>query len=134
VRTLAGSDLKIPPRSNEIEVSVFGPGIGESIVVHLNGGQWMIVDSCLSRATKKPAALDYLAKIGVKVSANVRFVVSTHWHDDHIRGLAKVYEKCESAELVSAHGLNSDQFTQLLSCIRVSSRRMAPVCKSSTRS
>ena len=89
---MVGSKLEIPPGSHEIEVSVFGPGFGESIVVHLGSGRWMIVDSCLARSTKEPAALDYLQEIGVDVSANVRFVVSTHWHDDHIRGLAKVYE------------------------------------------
>jgi hypothetical protein len=83
--------------------------------VHFGGGQWMIVDSCLSRVTKEPAALDYLEGIGVNLSANVRLVVSTHWHDDHIRGLAKVYEKCESAEFVCAYGLEKDQFATLVS-------------------
>ena len=95
-------------------MSVFGPGFGESIVVHLGGGQWMIVDSCLNRQTKGPAALDYLEEIGVKVPGNVRLIVSTHWHDDHIRGIAKLYEKCESAEFVCAHGLRSDQFIKLV--------------------
>ncbi len=113
MKTLLGTSPKTPPRSDEVEVSVFGPGCGESIVVHLTGSQWMIVDSCLSRATKEPAALDYLAAIGVEVSKAVPLVVSTHWHDDHIRGLAKVYEKCESAEFVCAHALRSEQFSKL---------------------
>jgi glyoxylase-like metal-dependent hydrolase (beta-lactamase superfamily II) len=115
VKTLAGPELQIPPRLDEIEVSVFGPGFGEAIAVHFGGGQWMIVDSCLSRVTKEPVALDYLEGIGVKLSANVRLVVSTHWHDDHIRGLAKIYEKCESAEFVCAYGLEKDQFATLVS-------------------
>jgi len=115
VRTLAGSKLETPPGRDEIELSVFGPGFGESTVVHLGGDRWMIVDSCLSQGTKEPASLDYLEAIGVKISTNVRLVVSTHWHDDHIRGLAKVYAKCESAEFVCAGGLKSDQFTKLAS-------------------
>lgn len=37
-----------PPVADELEVSVFGPGVGESVVVHLGHGDWMVVDSCLN--------------------------------------------------------------------------------------
>jgi hypothetical protein len=114
VRKLAGPDLSIPPRSDEVEISVFGPGFGESIVVHLTGGEWIVVDSCLNAQTKEPAALDYLQKIGIDPATAVRFVISSHWHDDHIRGIGKVFEKCESARFVCAHGLEITQFKELI--------------------
>src|SRR5438067_455186 len=37
-----------PPDSSELELSVFGPGRGECLVVHLGAGEWMVVDSCLN--------------------------------------------------------------------------------------
>jgi len=41
----------IPVKQDEIEVSVFGPGYGESILVHLGAGKWVIVDSCRDNKT-----------------------------------------------------------------------------------
>lgn len=32
--------VDVPPGVDELEVSVFGPGFGESIAVHLPGGRW----------------------------------------------------------------------------------------------
>ena len=48
-----------PPCHDELEVSIFGPGIGESVVVHLGYGDWIVVDSCLNPRTRLPAALEY---------------------------------------------------------------------------
>jgi hypothetical protein len=36
-----------PPRPDELELSLFGSGIGESLAVHLGNGEWAIVDSGL---------------------------------------------------------------------------------------
>jgi Metallo-beta-lactamase superfamily len=114
VKKLVGTNLTDPPGSDEVEVSVFGPGYGECIVVHLTGAEWLVVDSCLSTETKQPVALDYFESIGVDAANAVRFVVSTHWHDDHVRGIGEVFEKCKSAKFVCAHGLQTSQFTVLL--------------------
>jgi hypothetical protein len=97
-----------------VEVSVFGPGFGECIVVHLTGGEWIVVDSCLNAETKEPAALDYFQRIGIDPATAVRFVISSHWHDDHVRGIGKVFERCESARFVCAHGLRTKQFKELI--------------------
>jgi hypothetical protein len=115
MRKLDGPILESPPRVEELEVSVFGPGFGECIVVHLTGNTWLVIDSCLDPQTKEPAALVYFQKIGVDVSKDVRLVVSTHWHNDHIRGIGRVFEKCEAAKFVSAHGLGSKEFKNLVS-------------------
>ena len=44
--------LAAPPRTDELEVSLFGPGVGECVIVHLGAGEWMVVDSCLDPATR----------------------------------------------------------------------------------
>ena len=115
MKKLDGPSLTSPPQTDEVEVSVFGPGFGECIVVHLTGQTWLVVDSCLDAPTKEPAALVYFEKIGVDAARDVRFVISTHWHDDHIRGIGRVFEKCERAKFVCAHGLESEQFRKLVS-------------------
>ena len=35
------------PRRDEVEVTLFGPGYGESVVVHAGVDDWLVVDSCL---------------------------------------------------------------------------------------
>jgi beta-lactamase superfamily II metal-dependent hydrolase len=104
-----------PPTPDEVEVSVFGPGVGECIVVHLGGGEWMIVDSCLDGSDRHsvPVALRYFGELGVNVATAVRLVVITHWHDDHIRGIADVFRRCLAAEVVISSVLETTQFLAL---------------------
>jgi beta-lactamase superfamily II metal-dependent hydrolase len=86
------------PSSCEVEVSLFGPGFGECSVVHLGGGRWVVVDSCIDAATGRPVALRYLQDIGVPYE-NVCLIVATHWHDDHVRGLSTVVDACTNARV-----------------------------------
>jgi glyoxylase-like metal-dependent hydrolase (beta-lactamase superfamily II) len=72
----------VPPRADELEVSIFGPGYGECILVHLGRGQWMIVDSCRDQRNRRQPAIKYLERIGCDPSEVVRVVVATHWHND----------------------------------------------------
>jgi Metallo-beta-lactamase superfamily len=115
MRKLDGPILENPPLTDEVEVSVFGPGFGECVVVHLTGQSWLVVDSCIDARAKEPAALVYFEKIGIDAAKDVRFVISTHWHDDHIRGIGRVFGTCEVAKFVCAHGLESEQFKNLIS-------------------
>lgn len=73
-----------------MEVSLFGPGYGECVVLHLGHGEWVIIDSCISAAASDPAPIHYLASIGVDPDLEVGLVVATHWHDDHIRGMERL--------------------------------------------
>lgn len=73
------------PGDDEVEVSLFGPGLGECVVVHLGKSEWMIVDSCVRVGEKEPVALEYLEKLGVDIATSVTMVVASHWHDDHVR-------------------------------------------------
>jgi beta-lactamase superfamily II metal-dependent hydrolase len=98
------------PDPNEIEVSVFGPGRGECIVIHLGNNEWCVVDSCIAKGNSRPIALQYLEGLGIDTIDGVKLIVATHWHDDHIRGLAKLLEECTSAQFSCSIALKSDQF------------------------
>lgn len=89
---------KAPPSPDELEVSIFGPGRGECVVLHLGFGEWVVVDSCRNSRTKKPIALQYLEELGVEIGTAVRLVVVTHWHDDHISGVSQVLQEAVTAE------------------------------------
>lgn len=103
------------PRPHELEVSIFGSGVGECIVVHLGDGQWMIVDSCLDPSSKQSVSLQYLEDLGVNIATAVKVVLITHWHDDHIRGLSRVVAKCKSARICYSAALLKQEFLSLVS-------------------
>ena len=85
------------PAHDELEITIFGPGYGESIIVHLGEQNWLLIDSCIEPVSKTPAALHYLSSIGVPLN-NIGTIIASHWHDDHVRGLAKVVESCINAD------------------------------------
>lgn len=100
-----------PPDDDEIEMSLFGPGRGECCVLHVGSGEWLIVDSCVTQFGQ-PAALAYLESLGVPLNA-VRWIIATHWHDDHIRGFAKLVQECAEARVFHSAALEKDEFTML---------------------
>lgn len=104
-----GNRFGIPPDPGELEVSIFGPGFGEAIVLHAGEGNWGVVDSCLDPASKEPAALGYFEMLGVRVESAVRFVVATHWHDDHIRGLGKTFGQSRQALFACSAAVRSPE-------------------------
>lgn len=107
---MTGSRSNEKPGSDEVEVTLIGPGFGECCLVHLTNNTWVIVDSCLDSRTGSPAALGYLQKIGVDIKTDVKLVVITHFHDDHIKGISEVFEKCESAVLCISAAMSKDEF------------------------
>jgi len=106
--------LSDPPAEDTIEVSIFGPGKGEAILVYLGYNRWIAVDSCVDQIDGSIPALAYLDRIGVNVSTDVLLVVGTHAHDDHIAGISKVFLRCEAASFVFAHALANSQFVALV--------------------
>jgi len=102
------------PADNELEISIFGAGLGECIVVHLGEGRWMVVDSCLNPTTRQPVALAYLRSLGLKVERDVIAVVVTHWHDDHTRGASAVLDACKSAEFWCSSAFNKQEFFEVV--------------------
>jgi Metallo-beta-lactamase superfamily len=110
----AGSSLDLrPPDPEELEVSLFGPGYGESLVLHLGGGRWMIVDSCIDPTSGRAAALDYLDALRIDCATDVAIVLATHWHDDHVRGIAAVVEACEGARFLCSTAVRGSEFLTL---------------------
>jgi beta-lactamase superfamily II metal-dependent hydrolase len=99
----------------EVEVSLFGPGRGEAIAVHLGSERWMLVDSCFD-ADGDPASLKYLESIGVSPD-RVELVVASHWHDDHIGGLAEVVDACANADFAYSGALRTDEFYALVGAL-----------------
>lgn len=99
-----------PPSADEVEISIFGPGKGESVAVHVGAGQWLIIDSCIDQQTKRNPVLDYLSTLGVETSRDVVLVVGTHAHDDHIAGLSNVLGQCEAATFVCSSALTAEEF------------------------
>lgn len=104
------TDRAVPPKADEVEVSIFGPGKGESICVHLGGGRWIIVDSCVDQRSQEIPVLSYLRSLGVDVSKDVSLVVGTHAHDDHIAGLSRVLEACSEAVFVCSAALTHEEY------------------------
>lgn len=114
------------PAADEIELTLLGPGYGECAVVHVGDGQWMIVDSCVkgplqpvdddgrpqSPATAHPA-LAYLDEIGVPFDA-VRWILATHWHDDHVQGLDHLLACCPQAVLYISQALAADELLAMM--------------------
>ncbi len=117
------------PNPDEIELTLFGPGYGESIVLHTGGGAWVVVDSCIDEAGK-PAALAYLEGIGLDPARAVRLIVASHWHDDHVRGMARLAEACGRAEFCCAAALRSEEF---LAAVDALERRHRTFARSGVR-
>ncbi len=104
--------MKIP-EADEIELSVFGPGYGESIVIHIGSGKWAIIDSCLDDS-HRPASISYLTALGVPIEQSVISVSASHWHDDHVKGLAKTLAACPKARLSVGAALRREEFLAFL--------------------
>lgn len=84
--TCSAVDLP-PPRSDALQVFVFGPGTGELIALRVPTGEWLIVDGCATgRILYAPSILDYYAALP-------QLVVLTHPHQDHYQGLQEVIDR-----------------------------------------
>jgi hypothetical protein len=104
--------IHTPPHLDEIEVSLFGPGYGESVLIHLGRGKWMVVDSCLNKE-RKPSVLEYLKILGVDPSNAVEQIVATHWHDDHIGGISEILDQCPNAVFICSDAMTTGEFATL---------------------
>lgn len=106
----------IAPNENEVEITLIGTGggYGECIIVKLGISDWFIVDSCINPNTKEPLAIEYLKSINVNYSNDVKQIICTHWHDDHIRGLSTILELCPNAEFAPTRVNDIQKFYQLI--------------------
>lgn len=91
-----------PPATDTIEVTVLGPGYGESIVLHLPGFGWGVIDSCTFENSSLP--LHYLKALQV---SNLSFVFLSHPHQDHFEGLDEVIDAFQTLEWIGRYNGNS---------------------------
>lgn len=100
---------------SEIKVVLLGTGggYGESVLVKYGEKEWLIVDSCQNPTTLEILPLSYLNSIGVDCS-EVKYIICTHWHSDHIKGLDVITDKCINAKFVCAMASDKEKFLQYL--------------------
>lgn len=106
-------DYGVPPTVDEIEFTLFGPGYGEAIAMHLGEGVWLLVDSCIDPDSKAPASGTYLEQLGVD-AGRVRAIVASHWHDDHISGISQLAAKYPEADFVISAVFNRNEAAAFL--------------------
>lgn len=103
-----------PPAADEFEISLFGPGVGECLVIHLGDGRWMVVDSCSTdKKSREPVASHYLRSIGLDPAECIQEIVISHWHDDHTGGVAALLEQCPKASVYYSGAIKTDEFMRL---------------------
>lgn len=113
---LENATLKTPPKNNEIELTVFGRGFGECIVLHCGNNEFVVVDSFLNSETRNPIALDYLDAIGLSYSS-IKEVIITHWHQDHISGISSIMDHASpSVKVVLSPIIREKEFNNWLCC------------------
>ena len=112
----------VAPQPYELEIVVFGPGVGESILLHLGENDWFVIDSCKYPGDSTPAALQYLTWIGVDPTVSVKRILATHWHDDHIKGLGDIVRACPNAKFAMSGALEGEQFFQLVLEVEASNK------------
>lgn len=93
------------------EINIFGPGIGECIVINFGNGKWAIVDSCIDPSTSQSYAFTYLKERSVSLD-DVCLIVATHWHDDHIRGISQLAKECQHATICISAVLSKKEFIE----------------------
>lgn len=98
------------PNDHQFEVSLFGPGKGEAVAVHLGGGDWITVDSCRDQVTDTHPVLSYFQDIGVDIDKQVHLVVGTHAHDDHVAGISQLFAAATGAKYVSSPAQTAEEF------------------------
>jgi len=106
------------PTQHELEISLFGGGYGESVVLHLGADCWVVVDSCIAPDSEEPAALKYMRDMGTDPERSVKLIVITHWHKDHIRGMSQMVEECKGAKVVVSSAFVQREFLTMVSLHR----------------
>lgn len=76
--------------------------------MHVFDDEWVVIDS-LKDQQRLPAALGYLTEMGVSPD-RIRTILTTHWHDDHVAGIADLYEAATNAELALPLVMTTPEF------------------------
>jgi hypothetical protein len=91
-----------PPADDILEITVLWPGFGESVVLHIPGFGWGVIDSCVFKGSCLP--LCYLKRLNVD---RLGFVFLSHPHQDHYQGMDDLLNAFPSIEMVGRYQGNS---------------------------
>ncbi len=83
-------------------------------MIHVGGGDWLVVDSHRDGESKRAVALAYLEAMGIDPATAIRLIVATHWHDDHIRGIGETLRAAPAAKFACAASLDTKEFFRLV--------------------
>jgi beta-lactamase superfamily II metal-dependent hydrolase len=90
-------------RPDQLSVVVFGPGFGESIVVHAPPGKWLIVDSLVDSTDSSPVDPANSANPAIRLlhahQAEPAALLLTHPHEDHAAGFDAFIERWTNAKI-----------------------------------
>ena len=106
--------IQRPPDADELEVSIIGPGRGESVILHLGNNEWAVVDSCFAKGSTTSAAADYLSSLDPDAPSRLQLVLATHWHDDHIRGISQLLAMAPAARFACSTAFRDKEFLALV--------------------
>jgi len=56
--------------------------------------------------------------LAVDLTTDVRLILATHYHDDHIAGIGELLEQCTAARFACSMALNSEDWTKLTEIYR----------------
>jgi hypothetical protein len=111
-----------PPAHDEIEVTVFGRGVGECVVVHVGNNKWVIIDSYICehklqdprsrRMRRAPIAHWYLDRMNIQPE-RIGQIVVTHFHRDHYNGVDLLHDHYLKAQLLVTAALDPEVFRQV---------------------
>ncbi len=96
-----------------------GGGYGEAILIHFGNGDWVAVDSCINPNTGISIPLEYLKENNVKES-DLKLIICTHWHDDHIKGLSQLLNFGVNSEFSCS---KANDFEKFCYAIKIDSQR-----------
>lgn len=101
--------------SNIIKVVLMGTanGYGETVLVKTSEHSWIVVDSCMNPLTKTPLPLKYLRDNSIELQ-DVKLVVCSHWHSDHIRGMDTLLSQCPNASFCFAITHDKEKFMRFV--------------------
>lgn len=111
---LENVQLKTKAKPEEIEVSIFGKGFGECILLNCGGNEYIVIDSFINPTTKNPIVIDYLNCLKEPLSS-IKKLVITHWHSDHIAGASDILEQAgDHIKIVLSPVIQHKEFNRFL--------------------
>ena len=59
--------------------------------------------------------MHYLELLQVNAEKSIRFVMASHWHDDHMQGISSVYKEAKSALFACSQAVRTPDFNEIMS-------------------